>query len=82
MTLEITIDDELMEEMQFQSGIYSRSKLCSEWISIYKWMLNMACDGRRIIAEDAEGKHHFICDAVTFRNIENRFAKFHQHGRK
>lgn len=76
MTFTLTIADHLLEELHFQSGIYNRSELCSEMVSIYKWLMNEVCAGRIIYAECPGELGRNICDAKTFKNIERRISSF------
>ncbi len=76
MTFSFTIDDDLMQEMHHQSGIYNRSELCSEMVSIYKWLMDEVCAGKLVVTLDKSGEDKTICDATTFQNIERRNLNF------
>lgn len=45
-------------------------------VTIYKWLMNEACAGRKIYAECPGENERITIDAKTFKNIERRNANF------
>ncbi|WP_341839258.1 hypothetical protein [Chitinophaga caseinilytica] len=76
MTFELTIPDDMMQEMQLQSGIYDRTELCQEMVAIYQWVLQETWEGKEILSEDSVRQKQTRITTTAIENIERRRQNF------